>query len=370
MKKILSLVLVLAMLLCGMAFADGADYKIGVVTELASVAEETYRVGELLVQQYPDVAVHVTYPTNTASEIETTISTALSLAYDEDVKAIVFCSGVAGTAAAISAVKEIRPEVLCVVGVPIEDVEVTCAAADVAFRQNAEEMGAQIAEASKEMGCEAVVHYSFARHMSSQAIEARANAMKAKAEELGMTYLFVDTPDPLADTGIAYSAQFVLEKTRELSAEYGNKIAFFSSNVYHIEPMVTATVECGSYYTMPSDPSPFNGVPSVLGIEVPEDKNGDSVWMIEQISAKLEEKGVAGHMFNWPVPVLTLCLQSAFEYARLFCEGETNGMNDADALLKAFNKFAAVEELKVGVDYGSDAVVDNFYTFVADYVIM
>ena len=133
MKKILSLVLVLAMLLCGIAFADGADYKIGVVTELASVTEETYRVGELLAEQYPGVAIHVTYPANAASEVETTISTALSLAYDEDVKAIVFCSGVAGTAAAISAVKEIRPEVLCVVGVPIEDVETTCAAADVAF---------------------------------------------------------------------------------------------------------------------------------------------------------------------------------------------------------------------------------------------
>lgn len=370
MKKILSLVLVLAMLLCGMAFADGADYKIGVVTELASGMEETYRIGELLAEQYPGVAIHVTYPANAASEVETTISTALSLAYDEDVKAIVFCSGVAGTAAAISAVKEIRPEVLCVVGVPIEDVETTCAAADVAFRQNATAMGAQIAEAAQEMGCTAVVHYSFARHMSSQAIEARANAMKAKAEELGMTYLFVDTPDPLADTGIAYSAQFVLEKTRELSAEYDNKIAFFSSNVYHIEPMVTAAVECGSYYTMPSDPSPFNGVPSVLGIEVPEGKNGDCEWMIEQISAKLEEKGVAGHMFNWPVPVLTLCLQAGYEYARLFCEGETNGMNDPEALLKAFNKFASVEELSVGVDYGSDVVVDNFYTFVADYVIM
>ena len=370
MKKILSLVLVLAMLLCGMALADGADYKIGVVTELASVNEETYRIGETLVQQYPDVAVHVTYPNNTATEIETTISTALSLAYDEDIKAIVFCSGVAGTAAAISAVKEIRPEVLCVVGVPIEDLEVTCPVADIAFRQNAEKMGTQIAEASKDMGCEAVVHYSFARHMSSQGIEARANAMKEKAEELGMTYLFVDTPDPLADTGIAYSAQFVLEKTRELSAEYDNKIAFFSSNVYHIEPMVTAALECGSYYTIPSDPSPFNGVPSVLGIEVPEGKNGDCEWMIEQISAKLEEKGVAGHMFNWPVPVLTLCLQTAYEYARMYCEGETNGVNDADALLKAFNKFATVEELSVGVDYGSDVVVDNFYTFVADYVIL
>ena len=36
MKKILSLVLVLAMLLCGMAFADGADYKIGVVVSFST----------------------------------------------------------------------------------------------------------------------------------------------------------------------------------------------------------------------------------------------------------------------------------------------------------------------------------------------
>lgn len=372
MKKIASLVLVLALMfaLCAVASADEAGYKIGIITELASNMEETYRIGEELAAQYPDTAIHVTYPENTATEIETTISTVLSLAYDEDVKAIVFCSGVTGTAAAIDAVKEIRPEVLCVVAVPVEDVEVTCASADIAFRQNVSEMGAQIADAAKEMGCEAVVHYSFARHMSSQAIEARANAMKEEAEKIGIEYLFVDTPDPLADTGKAYSVQFVLEKTRELSEQYNNKIAFFSSNVYHIEPMVTAAMECGSYYTMPSDPSPFNGVPSALGIEVPADKNGDSEWMIEQISAKLAEKNLSGHMFNWPVPVLTLCEQAAYEYARVFCEGETDGTNDSEALLKAFNKFAKVENLFVGVDYGSDVQVDNFYTFIADYVIM
>lgn len=371
MKKLLSLVLALAMLLtvCSAALADEPAYKIGIMTELASGMEETYRVGEELAAQYPGVAIHLTYPENTATEVETTISTALSLAYDEDVKAIVFCSGVAGTAAAIDAVKEIRPEMLCVVAVPVEDVEVTCKSADLSFRQNVSAMGSQIADAAKEMGCEAVVHYSFARHMSSQAIEARANSMKEEAEKIGIEYLYVDTPDPLADTGKAYSVQFVLEKTRELSEKYAGKIAFFSSNVYHIEPMVTAAVECGSFYTMPSDPSPFNGVPSALGIEVPADRNGDSEWMISQISAKLEEKGIPGHMFNWPVPVLTLCEKAAFEYARLFCEGETNGTNDAEALKKAFDSIAPVELTK-GVDYGSDVEVDNFYTFVANYVIM
>lgn len=349
---------------------ESGNYKIGIVTELASVMEETYKAAERLAEKYPDIVIHLTYPENTATEIETTISTVLSLAYDEDVKAIVFCSGVLGTAAAIEKVKEIRPDILTVVGVPVEDIEVTCAAADIAFRQNVSEMGVQIADAAKEMGCDAVVHYSFARHMSSQAIEARAVAMEKRAAEIDLTYLFIDTPDPLADTGRAYSMQFVLEKTRELSDEWNNKIAFFSSNVNHIEPIVTAVVEKGSYYTIPSDPSPFNGIPSALGIEVPDDRNGDSEWMCEQISAKLAEFGISGHMFNWPVPVLTLCLNAGFEYARLYCEGETNGKNDVNALLKAFNAYAPVEQIYTGVDYGSDVDVDNFYTFVADYVIL
>ena len=135
----------LAVLLClvlaaASAFASGSteaaapegtgSYKIGIITELASVMEETYKAAERLAEKYPDVVVHLTYPENTATEIETTISTVLSLAYDEDVKAIVFCSGVLGTAAAIEKVKEIRPDILTIVGVPVEDVEVTCAAAD------------------------------------------------------------------------------------------------------------------------------------------------------------------------------------------------------------------------------------------------
>ena len=370
MKKIMLSLVVVLVLVMSFCAVNAEDFKIGIMTEVASTMEETYRIGEELAAQYPEMVIHVTYPENSANEIETTISTAMSLAYDEDVKAIVFCSGVVGTAAAIDAVKELRPDMLTIVCVPVEDIDVTCASADIAFRQNVTAMGAQIADAAKEMGCDAVVHYSFARHMSSAAIEARANAMKEEAEKIGIEYLYVDTPDPLADTGKAYSYQYVLEQTRELSDKYANKVAFFTSQVGQIESCVTGSMEKGSYYTMPSDPGPFNGVPSALGIEVPDEHNGDFAWMLHELSAKLAEMDRSGHMFNWPVSVLTVCEKAAFEYALMYCNGETNGTNDADALLAAFNKVTPVEQLYVGPDYASDAVVDNFYTFVADYVIL
>ena len=79
--------------------AENAGYKIGIMTTTVSQAEEEYRVAEELAAEYPDTVVHVTFPDNFATEMETTISTALSLASDPDMKAIIFTQSVSGTAA-------------------------------------------------------------------------------------------------------------------------------------------------------------------------------------------------------------------------------------------------------------------------------
>ena len=76
------------------------DYKIGIMTTTVSQSEESYRAAEMLQEQHPDTVVLATFPDKFATEQETTISTALSLASDPDVKAIIFSQAVQGTAAA------------------------------------------------------------------------------------------------------------------------------------------------------------------------------------------------------------------------------------------------------------------------------
>lgn len=69
--------------------APAANFKIGILTSTVSQAEEEYRAAEAVKEKYGDMIIHQTFPDKAASEQETTISIALSLAADPDVKAII-----------------------------------------------------------------------------------------------------------------------------------------------------------------------------------------------------------------------------------------------------------------------------------------
>ena len=77
------------------------DFKIGILTATVSQSEEEYRAAESVKEKYGDMIIHQTFPDKAASEQETTISIALSLAADPSVKAIICNTAMEGTAAAM-----------------------------------------------------------------------------------------------------------------------------------------------------------------------------------------------------------------------------------------------------------------------------
>ncbi|NLA43772.1 DUF3798 domain-containing protein, partial [Candidatus Saccharibacteria bacterium] len=96
-------------------------YKIGIMTGTVSQGEEEYQEAMNQIAKYGDTIVHATYPDNFSSETETTISQVVQMASDPEVKAIVFVQAIPGAAAAIEKVRETRPDMLFVAGVPAED---------------------------------------------------------------------------------------------------------------------------------------------------------------------------------------------------------------------------------------------------------
>ena len=120
MKKLLALAL--ALVLC-LALACGAvaeeNWKIAILTGTASQGEEEIRAAERAIATYgADHVVHDTYPDAFASETETTISKLVAFAADPDVKAIVMCQAVPGAKAGFDKVREMRPDILQIAGVP------------------------------------------------------------------------------------------------------------------------------------------------------------------------------------------------------------------------------------------------------------
>ena len=93
--------------------ADG-DYKIAIMYTDASQGEEPSRAYEALKNEYGDKVIGSSFP---SGEQEVLVSTALGLVSDESVKALLIFQEPAGTAAAVQACREVRPDVLYMAGV-------------------------------------------------------------------------------------------------------------------------------------------------------------------------------------------------------------------------------------------------------------
>lgn len=343
------------------ATEEVADYKIGIMTTTVSQSEESYRAAERLYNANPDKVVLATFPEKFATEQETTISTALSLASDPDIKAIIFSQACQGTAAACQKIREVRPDILLMAAAYQDDVATTAANCDIFYHENVPKMGTQIADEMHKLGVKTIVHYSFPRHLAWQPTADRLQNMKDRCAELGMTLVETTTPDPMSDAGVSGTQQFVLEDVPRSVDKYGKETAFFGTNTSQQEPMIKAAVENGAYFTIPADPSPFLGFPSALGIEVPEDKLYDSQYMMDAISEKLAAADMSNHMGTWSAPIMTLFIDGSYAYAEAFCEGETDGKLDAEVFKEVFSECANGEiDLENIVD-GGNTYENGFY---------
>ena len=88
------------------------NFKIGIITGTASQGDEEITQANKMKEKYGDMIVTATYPDNFTTETETVISNAVAMASDPDVKAIVWCQAIPGTAAAIDRVREDRKSVV------------------------------------------------------------------------------------------------------------------------------------------------------------------------------------------------------------------------------------------------------------------
>nr|NLJ01963.1 DUF3798 domain-containing protein [Bacillota bacterium] len=124
------LVLVLIFGLIGVAEAAALPFKIGVVTGTVSQGEEEYQAALKMVARYPGSVEHVTYPDNFMQEQETVIGQILQFAMDPEIKAIVVCQSVPGTTAAFNTIRDMRDDIVLIMGLPHEDPDMIAGVVD------------------------------------------------------------------------------------------------------------------------------------------------------------------------------------------------------------------------------------------------
>lgn len=334
------------------------DFKIGIVTGTVSQGEDEYRAAEIMVERYGDRVVHVTYPDNFMQEQETFIGRITELAADPDMKAIVICQGVPGTAAALDKVREMRDDILLLVGVIHEDPQVIAEKVDIVVDRDELERGRTIPELAKQMGATKFIHYSFPRHMSIPLISQRRDRFKEECERLGMEFIEVSSPDPTGPDGIPGTQKFILEDVPLQVQTHGKDIAVFGTNLAMQEPMIRAALEAGCIFPEPCSPGPTMGYPGALGIDV-KGMSGDMQAIMDAIEEEIIARGGAGRFATWPVALNMAIIQSLAELAFQAVEGKVD-LGDVDALKAAMEKEAGSEMMVRRLIDGT-----NYYVAIA-----
>ena len=253
----------------GEAAAEGAEgeaqatenFKIGIITGTASQGDEEITQANKMKEKYGDMIVTATYPDNFSTETETVISNAVAMASDPDVKAIVWCQAIPGTAAAIDKVRETRPDMIFICGTPGEDPGVINPKADIVLQVDEPGCGIVIPPQAAKQGAKTMIHYSFPRHMSYALIVARHENLKKYCAENGIELVDVTAPDPTGDSGVTGAQQFILEDVPRQIEKYGPDTVFFTTNCGMQEPLIRSVFENKAIYTLQCCPSPVPRLP-------------------------------------------------------------------------------------------------------------
>ena len=345
----------------------GGDYKIGIITGTASQGDEEITQATKMKEKYGDKIVTATYPDNFTAETETMISNAVAMASDPEVKAIVWCQAVPGTAAAIDKVRETRPDMVFIAGTPGEDPGVIDPKADIVLQVDEPGCGVVIPPQAKKQGAKTLIHYSFPRHMSYALIVARHENMKKACAEQGIEFVDVTAPDPTGDSGITGAQQFILEDVPRQIEKYGPDTCFFTTNCGMQEPLIRSVFENKAIYTLQCCPSPFHAFPAALNIDM-TGHEADVDFMIEQMQKKVDEAGMTGRVSTWGVPCNMLFVEAGVEYAVKMLEGETDGILDEEVLIQTLEECAKDVEIDVNKYEENGKKAENHYLVTADFV--
>jgi hypothetical protein len=344
------------------------NWKIGIMTNTVVQNEEEYRAAQNVLARYgEDHVIHMTFPDKFMDEQETTIANLVSMASDPDLKALVICQAVPGTAPGIDSIKEIRDDLLIIAGQPQEDPPIISSRADIVLQLDEMGMGYSIPAQAKKQGAEVFVHYSFPRHMSYPLLSGRRDLMKEECARLGLEFVDATAPDPTGDAGTSGAQQFILEDVPRMVEKYGKDTAFFSTNCAMQVPLISSVVDTGAIYPQPCCPSPYHGFPSALGIEIPEDKQGDIGYVVDEITRIMAEKGMTGRTSTWPVPVSMMFIEGSAEYAIDWINGEFTDKVDIERLQRKFFEYSGVESQLTVLEEGG-VTYDNYYCILMDFL--
>ena len=376
---VLAVALLISAMVCNTAVqsasAQSPEYRIGIVTLSYAQTEDEIRGAEELIKEFGDakdggIMKHIVLPDNFSQEQETVISNIAGLADDPLVKAIVVNPAIGGTSAAFMKIKETRSDILLVAGAPLDDPNLIASAADIVVDANNVTRGYYEVMRAKLLGAKTFVHMSFPRHMSNEMLARRKDMIEQVCKDNGIEFVFVTTPDPTGEIGIAGSQQAVFEMMPELVDKYGKDTVFFTTNAAQNEPIIKRVIEFGALFTATGDVSPLVGYPSALGLNL---KNEAGNWkaIVSKIEQAVVDKGQSGRMGLFAYSLIHCHSVGLVHLAKNILDKKDTGnrMNDIVAAYSSITPGCEWQAAQYK-DASTNAVRENYFLMAEDVYIM
>lgn len=348
---------------------EAPTYKIGIVTPTLSTSEDEFRAAAIMAEKkYPEIVKHITLPENFNVEIETGISQILSLADDEEMKAIIVNSGQSGLLPAFQKIKEKKRSDILTIATMMDEPELMSKYIDLSFSTDWLRRGRTIPTKAKEMGATTFIHYSFPTHLAKEVISNRKEIMKETCDELGLEFVEIVTPDPQTGDGTAPMLQFLREDIPRQIEKYGTDVNVFGSNCPMYDVILDEALQKKFIMAEQCCPTPTQAYPTVMGLEIAKEDVGNFDKINEMISEKkAAEADMTGRLSGWAMPSSVFVPQFEIELAKHVIENEMD-LNDV-LKKKSFLDDFSEESMGIRADFEPmNDEIDNYFMLVLDSI--
>lgn len=345
MKRLTALLLTIALILLtagcsGLGFIKRRNYKIAFVTGPQSIYAEDFAEVKSIADKNGK-AILVKYLEDDFYKNKKSVDKAVSpFLTDNKVKALIFTQGFEGVTETLSTVKELRPDIFCIVINPCEDIEALSKIADMVFTVDEDAYGTALVKYVKQAGAEVLVSYKDSRLMQYPNVLRRLNAISKACGEAGIKLDLADDVDYRAGYGIDGARMFIYEDIpRKLSKHSDKKLAIMTNEYAVSGAVVSAACDNGLIFPVQPDASPLVGYPEAFGVDI-EGNETDYERAYNKITdaAGKRERPVTGQICAVSVPIMMI--KTAFDYVDMYCSGDTVGKLDPAALQKLADDFS------------------------------
>jgi hypothetical protein len=320
---------------------EGFAYHIAIVSASPERNVDAFLGARELLSRYGDAAEggivrHIVYPDNFTERKEEMIASIVALSDDPLMKAIVMNQAVPGTVEAFRIVHERRADIMLFAAEPHEDLAQIEDASALVVSTDFISRGYILPWAAHKMGADVFVHISFPRHTEYPTIGRRMRIMKEACADLGLRFVNIEVPDPNSDVGAERTYRYITENTRRWVEAYGPNAVYFCTNDAQTEFLLRELFRSGGMFVEADIPSPLNGYPAALGVNVSYG-DGSPSEVLKAIERAVVNRGGRGRFGTWAYSFGYVLSAGLGEFARRVVERRAR-------LYSAVDFFSALED--------------------------